>query len=53
MNGGDNMRNKYIQIRCTEQERQEIIEAAKKERMTVSEFLRQLVWEKMKGSEIK
>lgn len=47
------MRNKYIQIRCTEQERQEIIEAAKKERLPVSEFLRQLVWEKMKGSEIK
>lgn len=45
------MRNKYIQIRCTEQERQEIIEAAKKERLPVAQFLRQLVWEKMKGSE--
>ena len=47
------MRNKYIQIRCTEQERQEIIAAAKKERLTVSEFLRQLVWEKKKGGETK
>lgn len=40
------MRNKHIQIRCTEQERQEIIEAAKKERLPVAQFLRQLVWEK-------
>lgn len=51
MMGDDTMRNKYIQIRCSEQERQEIIEAAQKQRLPVSQFLRQLVWEKMKGSE--
>ena len=42
--GGDTMtKDKWINIRCTEQERQDITEQAKQNNMSVAEFFRYLV----------
>ena len=42
--GGDTMtKDKWINIRCTEQERQDITEQAKSNGMSVAEYIRYLV----------
>ena len=42
--GGDTMtKDKWINIRCTEQERQDITEQAKSNNMSVAEYIRYLV----------
>ena len=43
------VKDKWINIRCTEQERQDITEQAKQHDMTVAEFFRYLVAKDMKG----
>ena len=37
------MKDKWINIRCTEQERQDITEQAKEHNMNVAEFIRYIV----------
>ena len=44
-------KDKWINIRCTEQERQEIIEMAKERGMTVADFFRYLVAKERKERE--
>lgn len=41
--GGGTMKDKWINIRCTEQERQDITELAKEHGTSVAEFIRHLV----------
>lgn len=43
------IRNKWINIRCTEQERRGITEQAKKHDMSVAEFIRFLVEKEREG----
>ena len=45
------MKDKWINIRCTEQERQDITEQAKEHNMSVAEFFRYLVAKERKGRE--
>ena len=52
--GGDFMaKDKWINIRCTEQERQDITEQAKQNNMSVAEFFRYLVAKERKEMESK
>lgn len=44
-------KNKWINIRCTEQERQNITEQAKQNNMSVAEFIRYLVAKERKEME--
>ena len=41
--GGGTMKDKWINIRCTEKERQDITEQAKANNMSVAEYIRYLV----------
>ena len=51
-NGGKKVtKDKWINIRCTEQERQEITEQAKKNNMSVAQFIRYLVAKERKERE--
>ena len=45
------IKDKWINIRCTEQERQDITEQAKEHDMSVAEFLRYLVAKERKERE--
>ena len=44
-------KDKWINIRCTEQERQDITEQAKANNMSVAEFIRYLAAKERKGRE--
>ena len=44
-------KNKWINIRCTEQERQDITEQAKENNMSVAQFIRYLVAKERKERE--
>ena len=48
---GNNTKDKWINIRCTEQERQDITEQAKKHDMSVAQFIRYLVAKERKERE--
>ena len=48
---GDNKKDKWINIRCTEQERQDITEQAKEHNMSVAQFIRYLVAKERKERE--
>lgn len=49
--GSDIMKDKWINIRCTEQERQDITEQAKANNMSVAQFIRYLVAKERKERE--
>ena len=48
---GNNTKDKWINIRCTEQERQDIMEQAKANNMSVADFFRYLVAKERKERE--
>ena len=49
--GGGIMKDKWINIRCTEQERQDITEQAKEHDMSVASYIRYLVAKERKEKE--
>lgn len=49
--GDKMMKDKWINIRCTEQERQDITEQAKEHDMSVAQFIRYLVAKERKERE--
>ena len=51
--GGNIMKGKWINIRCTEQERQDITEQAKANNMNVAQYIRYLVAKERKERESK